>query len=96
MSVQDIGNKCCMCGYCCTVCSCVYGAEVVPRGDGVALVATRGTCRFLTEDKKCGKYDEIVEKEKGSRYPMFGCGCSSSLMNTVREAKIKAMRESGE
>jgi hypothetical protein len=82
-------SECVQCGYCCTVRPCVYGAEVVPRGDGVQLVATRGRCRFLTEDNKCAKYDEIVEKERGSRYPMFGCGCSSPMFNEVREAKIR-------
>lgn len=86
-------SECVQCGYCCTVRPCVYGADVVPRGDGVALVATKGTCRFLTEDNRCAKYDEIVKLEEGSKYPMFGSGCSSSLFNTVREAKLKAMKE---
>ena len=76
---------CVQCGYCCTVRPCVYGAEVV---------ALKGRCKFLTEDNKCAKYDEIVEKEKGSQYPMFGSGCSSALFNDVREAKMQTMKES--
>jgi hypothetical protein len=59
----------------------------------VAIVAPRGRCEFLTEDGRCAKYDEIVEKEKGSRYPMFGSGCSSTLFNDVREAKLRTMKE---
>lgn len=72
-------NECVQCGYCCTVRPCFAG---------VWNAATR-RCEFLTEENKCAKYDEIRELEKNDEYPMFGCGCSSSLFNTVREAKIK-------
>ena len=104
MSVSDVG-QCHMCGYCCSVRPCVYGAEVVIHydDDGLAtvpfkevasLLALSGACKFLTEDNKCAKYDEIVEAEKDSKYPMFGHGCSSTLFNTVREAKIgRGVRE---
>jgi hypothetical protein len=32
----------------------------------------------------------IVEAEKGMVWPMFGCGCSSTLFNEMRDAKIRA------
>jgi hypothetical protein len=48
-------------------------------------------CHFLTPEDKCGKYEEILEKEKNSRFPMMGCGCSSPLCNDRREAKMKAL-----
>jgi len=51
-------------------------------------------CIFLTEDKLCSKYDEIKEKEKNSKYPMMGSGCSSSLFNDVRDAKLRKIAES--
>ena len=63
----------------------------MPHPGGVAIIGRKGACEFLTEDKKCAKYEEILEAEKGSRYPMFGCGCSSSLFNEVRESKIREM-----
>jgi hypothetical protein len=49
-------------------------------------------CVFLTEENLCEKHDEIVEAEEGWFYPMFDSGCSSSLFNTVREAKIRSMK----
>ena len=79
MSKKDLNKGCVACGFCCTVSPCCYG-EAVP-----------GTtkCKFLTPDTKCSKYDEIKEHEKGSKYPMFDCGCSSTLFNDVRDRKIQ-------
>lgn len=70
---------CVQCGYCCTVRPCCYGT----------WDAKKQRCAFLTDDTKCEKYEEIKKHESGSPVAMFGCGCSSSLFNTVREAKIK-------
>ena len=77
-------SPCVQCGYCCTVRACSYG-----RWD-----EAKQQCEFLTEDTKCAKYGAIVASEavealKGFSYPMFGCGCSSTLFNDVREAKLK-------
>jgi hypothetical protein len=77
-------SECVQCGYCCTKAPCVYG---VWWGSG------DGKCDFLTQDTKCAKYNEIREIEASSSHPMFGCGCSSSMFNTVRQAKIKAMQQ---
>jgi predicted molibdopterin-dependent oxidoreductase YjgC len=72
-------SECVQCGYCCTVRPCAVGE----------WDSDKKQCRFLTADTKCAKYAEIQELERGAAYPMFGSGCSSSLFNTVREAKVK-------
>ena len=74
-------HPCVKCGFCCRQGACSYG-----RWD-----ASRGACAFLTGDDKCSKYDEIVETEKDSAMPMFGCGCSSPMFNERRNRKIRAM-----
>lgn len=74
-------DECVQCGYCCTVKPCFIGT----------WDAEKKRCAFLTEDTKCAKYDEIRELEKNAGYPMFGCGCSSSMFNNVRKAKIRSM-----
>jgi len=77
-------HACVQCGYCCSKAPCSYGK-----------VSKDGTCLFLVvEDKELGTFSccakkEIEEREKGSKYPMFGCGCSSTLFNTVREEVIR-------
>jgi len=76
-------EPCVQCGWCCRVGPCPYGE----------WDAARECCRFLTEDDKCGKYAEIVEAEKGSRCPMMGSGCSSTLFNERREAKLRELAE---
>ena len=70
-------TRCYRCGYCCRRGTCVYG-----RWD-----RQQKQCAFLTPDNLCAKYDEIVANESGSKYPMFGCGCSSTLFNEARDAK---------
>jgi len=70
--------ECVQCGYCCTRGVCPYG-----EWDN-----ERQCCAFLTEDKLCAKYDEIVADPKSWSSPAFGAGCSSPLFNEVREAKI--------
>jgi len=82
---RPMPEPCVQCGYCCTVRPCAYGEYDRDRAEAHGDYR----CVFLTEDNKCAKHDEIVEKEKGSRFPMFGSGCSSSLCNDVREAKLK-------
>jgi hypothetical protein len=74
--------KCYQCGYCCKVRACDYG-----KWD-----ALNWRCYFLLPDNTCSKYHEIIEIEKNSLYPMFGCGCSSPLFNTVRQAKIDSLK----
>jgi hypothetical protein len=77
-------DPCVRCGYCCNKIICNHGED-----DGY------GKCRFLElvdEDLmifSCNKRDIIMEMEKGSNIPMFDNYCSSSLMNTTREAVIK-------
>ena len=81
--MSDHPNKypCVKCGMCCTKRPCVYGEWDVIHSQ----------CKELTSDNKCRQYEYIVELEKNSEYPMFGCGCSSPLFNTMRDKKIKEM-----
>ena len=81
--IPSLTNACVQCGYCCTVLECSYGKWDIEHN----------RCTHLTEDNLCAIYDEIVEKEKNSQFPMIGSGCSSTLFNDVREAKIKKMCE---
>ena len=74
-------NKCVCCGYCCTVSACSYGTY-----DHV-----KKQCVFLTSDNKCFQYDAIVESEKDYSFPMLGCGCSSTIGNERRNAKIREL-----
>lgn len=74
---------CIQCGYCCTVRPCIFGK----------WNADQSKCAYLTAENKCGKYEEIKKLEAHCKYPMFGWGCSSTLFNEVREAKIKADKE---
>jgi hypothetical protein len=75
-----MGVPCVKCGYCCTVGPCAFG-DWDPE---------RRRCRHLTDGGLCARHAEIVEAERGAavRFPMFGCGCSSPLFNSVREAKL--------
>lgn len=47
-------------------------------------------CEYLIVDNEkigtftCSIKDKIEKMQKNTPYPMFGCGCSSSLFNTVR------------
>jgi hypothetical protein len=65
-------EPCVNCGYCCIKRPCAAGRWNEELSQ----------CAFLTADNKCEKYDEIVKMEKGSRYPMMGSGCSSTLFNS--------------
>lgn len=76
-------DECVQCGYCCTVRPCGFGV----------WNPERKACEYLTEDTRCERYEEIKKFEEGSKYPMFGCGCSSALFNDVREAKIKEIKD---
>ena len=82
MKTKDTG-QCVQCGYCCRVRACSYG-QWDPEDK---------KCIFLFDNNTCGKYDEILEIEKGSMYPMMGSGCSSTLFNTIREEKIRSLND---
>ena len=86
-------QSCVRCGYCCKKgpCAwwgepdesqgadgrCVHLIECEDVADGVAIYA-------------CARYEEILKAEADVRYPMFGCGCSSTVCNTYREAVLVA------
>jgi hypothetical protein len=70
---------CVQCAYCCTVRPCPYGS----------WDEENHRCTFLTEDARCSKYEEIVRTAGSEWSPAFGAGCSSSLFNDVRDAKIR-------
>ena len=83
-------NVCAKCGYCCTVAPCIYGR----RNNG------KRDCDFLGEPdefgrRDCLKYSEIFGKEMDYPMPMFGCGCSSPMFNTVRCEVIRKMEKKG-
>ena len=82
---------CVQCGYCCTVAPCSYGEMAEPCSYGQYNNHT--ICIFLTKDNKCAIYNKIVEKEKDSKYPMMGSGCSSALFNERRDAKLKELND---
>lgn len=83
-----MNNKCVQCGYCCSVRPCSYGE-----------FDENGKCVYLeVKDSELGTYNcliqpRIASDESKSEYPMFGCGCSSSLFNTVRDAVIEKINE---
>jgi hypothetical protein len=84
----SIDTECIKCGYCCSKAICGYG-EIED-----------GECKFLKIDDnrigtyKCLKYEEIILREKEEKYPMFGCGCSSTLFNDIRDAVRKNISSS--
>ena len=79
MRTDYLHTPCVKCGYCCSQGPCIYG-RVKPDGTG---------CVHLTPDTFCAIYDQIVADPNSVSSPAFGAGCSSSLFNTVREAKIR-------
>lgn len=83
-ALNDHG-QCVQCGYCCTVRACFHGE----------WDESLGRCRFVVDcddgGKSCSRHDEIAEAEADSGLPMFGCGCSSTMFNRVREARLAAM-----
>jgi hypothetical protein len=48
----------------------------------------KSQCAFLTENNACKIYNRIKHDQVS---PAMGAGCVSTLGNTVREEKIKAM-----
>lgn len=67
--------KCVQCGFCCTKCACLLGE----------WDKDKGACKYLADTdsdgkRLCLKYDTIKNDI------MFGCGCSSSMYNSVRDA----------
>lgn len=88
--MSDYNNKypCVRCGFCCGV------GRDLPCHCGMGAVGEGAKCKYLIEEDpligtyKCGRYEEISALEKNAPYPMFGCGCSSPLFNTVRNAVI--------
>lgn len=81
MLQENPNHECVQCGFCCRVGTCAFGIW-----DSV-----KEQCVFLTDDDKCDKYDEIIKDPRAVDNPAFGSGCSSSLFNACREAKIREM-----
>ena len=81
--MKDKG-QCVQCGFCCTQGPCRHGRRHAMR----FADKYPNRCVFLTRDMKCMKYADIRKQEKGSKFTMFGCGCSSTMFNEVRDAKI--------
>jgi len=80
-------TSCVQCGYCCTKRPCSLGS----------WDKDRGCCTLLSDpDEDLGRYCKIYKsiriQEKDSKYPMMGSGCSSSMFNGVRDARIEKMR----
>lgn len=83
---QRVVHPCIQCGYCCKKSPCSYADK---KGEH---------CRFLqVADAELGTYKclirkEIKEIEKDERWPMFDCGCSSPLFNTIRNNVIRKQK----
>ena len=75
-------SSCIMCGYCCTVATCSFGKWHFGKNQ----------CAYLTVDKKCAIYTDIIKDPTSILSPSFGTGCSSSLFNEVRDKKIKELK----
>lgn len=67
-------------GFCCRQSACPFGE----------WDADKHSCKYLTEDNLCGKYEEILSlpEEIWKWSPAFGAGCGSALFNEVRERII--------
>jgi len=74
---------CVQCGYCCTIRPCDFGEWNEEKAQ----------CKYLTEDNKCGIYDEIIKHPESKWNPGFGAGCSSPMFNTRRDSKIKELED---
>ena len=72
--------KCVKCGYCCSKGPCGFGESSLPDSP---------QCKYLTEEKLCAIYDEIIKDPSSIVSPAFGAGCSSSLLNDCRSSKIR-------
>jgi hypothetical protein len=70
---------CVSCGYCCRRAVCPFG-----RWDPL-----RGACAHLTDDERCGRFEEIVALPVRLWWasPAFGAGCCSPL-NERRRALV--------
>ena len=81
-------KECVHCGYCCSKAPCSYGK-----------IDKEGRCLFLIDEDKelctfyCCVKKEIELRESTPEYSMFGCGCSSPLFNTIREAVVEKLNE---
>jgi hypothetical protein len=80
-------SDCVSCGFCCTRGPCAYGD----------WDAERGCCAFLTEPDSlggrfCKIFKSIDNRELGEKYPMMGSGCSSTLCNDMRKARINNLK----
>jgi hypothetical protein len=81
-------QACVSCGFCCTQRPCHMGT----------WDEDRKCCTLLTDPddklvRRCMIYRSIVKQEAGEKYPMMGSGCSSSMFNDVRDARIAKMEE---
>ncbi|AEX85120.1 hypothetical protein XO10_03460 [Marinitoga sp. 1135] len=81
MQHTEVCPPCVQCGYCCKHTPCFYGEWDEEKQQ----------CKFLTEDNKCSKYDEIVKYEESinAEVRMFGSGCCLNYLNPDRIAKIR-------
>lgn len=74
--------ECVQCGYCCKHTPCYYGE----------WDEEKQKCKYLTDENKCSKYNEIVEYENSInlKVKMFGSGCCLNYLNPDR---LKILRE---
>jgi len=93
--------RCVRCGFCCLKGTCSHGRASGPWVHDAVDGLSRGVCVHLevSEDLgdgvfvySCSIRDEIMEREKDSAFPMFGCECSSTVFNDKREA-VKAAKK---
>jgi len=92
MPFEDTG-QCVNCGYCCQVAPCPYGKRRMTQTRAWQVL---GECLFLDTQadgsRTCALHGRITKDERNSHLPMFGCGCSSTLCNEVRDHRIREIR----
>jgi len=71
--------QCVQCGYCCRI-PCLFGH----------YNKEKTACAYLTKENLCGIYERIKSTVPDwDIYPAFGVGCSSTIGNSVRTAKMQ-------
>lgn len=84
-----MSQPCLRCGFCCKQGLCSYG-EPDPHGQCVHLQPAEKLEGVVLYS--CARYEEIKERERDCRYPMFGGGgCSSTLFNEDRDNVAAAL-----
>lgn len=95
-------KQCVRCGYCCITAPCHWGIkyyiENKTRKEREKFPVLNKCPHLHCDDPylgtyKCEIWEYIKYMEAGSKYPMCGSGCSSTLFNKYRENVIRTIAE---